>query len=143
MTATDDSKRLHFLEAIASGRVRAVVNDDASAVWAELSRPGMGGVDNCLAAVGLWAPRFLAKGVRCEQLGRQLTIGIAEEGGYRLPTGKVVDHHFLAVGEELALFDPTAGSTHIGHLTDMPLDRYLVADGTPFPEWRRRWLEGK
>lgn len=100
------------------------------------------GAGNCLAAVGVWAPCLRARGVRCEQLGRQLILGMAEAGGYRQTTGEVVDHHFLAVGDELALFDPTAGSAHIGHTTDMPLDRYLVADGTSFPEWRRLQFGG-
>lgn len=71
----------------------------------------------------------------------QTVIGLAPSGGYELATGEVVDHHFLAVGAELALFDPTAGSAHIGHTADVSLNRYIVADGTPFPEWRGGLLE--
>lgn len=130
---------LHFLEPVASQPVRDLISRIAGRVWAELNQPGMG-LDNCLAAVGVWARELRAAGIPHEHLGRQLILGKPEIGGYQLPTGEVVDHHFLAVGDELALFDPTAGSDHIRHRADMPLDRYLVADGTPFPEWRRLQL---
>jgi hypothetical protein len=80
-------------------------------------------------------------GILHDQLGRQLILGQAEAGGYQLPSGEVVDHHFLAVGDELALFDPTPGSTHIGHTAGVPIDCYLAADGTPFTAWRRARLE--
>jgi hypothetical protein len=128
--------RYHFLEPVASERVRAFIGEIAATAWAELTQPGMG-VDNCLAAVGVWARHLQGARIPHEHLGRQLTLGKPEAGGYQLPTGEVVDHHFLAVGDELALFDPTAGSEHIGHRADLSLDRYLVADGTTFPEWRR------
>jgi hypothetical protein len=138
----DDSnpERLHLLEPVASQPVRDFIQATAEAVWVELSQPGMG-VDNCLAAVGVWARYLRGVGIPHIQLGRHLMLGQAETGGYQLPSGELVDHHFLAVGEERALFDPTAGSDHINHSTDMPLDRYLVADDIPFPEWRRHKLE--
>lgn len=136
-----DAVRLHYLEATAANAVRAFVEASAEEVWQELSLAGMGGPDNCLTAVNLWARRMRNADIPFEQLGSQTTIGLPFAGGYRLTGGQVVDHHFIAVGAELALFDPTAGSRHIGHSADMSLDRYVVADGTPFPEWRRRRLE--
>ncbi len=100
----------------------------------------MGGPANCLAAQIIWAGHLGAARIRFELLGSQNVLGSLELGGYRIPSGELVDHHFLAVGEGLALFDPTARAEHIGHTPEMPLDRYVVANGTPFPAWRHRQL---
>lgn len=132
--------RLHFLEPIASNSIRLFLGQTAGRVWDELSQPGMG-VDNCLAASAVWARELGSVGIPHDQLGRQLILGQPEAGGYQLASGEVVDHHFLAVGDELTLFDPTAGSTHIGHSAERQLDCYLTADGTPFTAWRRARLE--
>ena len=132
--------RLHYLEPVATYSVRMFIRQRAARVWEELSQPGMG-VDNCLAACAVWARELASAGIPNEQLGRQLILGQPEAGGYQLPSREVVDHHFLAVGDELALFDPTAGSTHIGHSAERQLDCYLTADGTPFTAWRRVRLE--
>lgn len=132
--------RFHSLESSASPPVRTFIEETAPEVWEELSRPGMGGPENCLASVGVWVRHLHSAGIPHERLGRHLIIGQGEVGGYRLDTGEVVDRQFLAVGNELALFDPTAGSGHIRHTAATPLDRYVVADGTTFPEWRNRRL---
>ncbi len=135
-----DVSRFHYVEPVASSRIRTFIEEAAPFVWLDLSRPGMGGPDNCLAAQAIWARHLANAGVLFELLGSQSGLGFSALGGYRLSTGELVDHHFLALGEELALFDPTAGAEHIGHTGETPLDAYVVADGTPFPEWRRRRL---
>jgi hypothetical protein len=135
-----NSTRYHFLEDIAPRAVRSSIDDSADAVWLQLSRPGIGGPDNCLSAQVVWAKVLLERGHRVNLLGSGMVIGLAASGGYRTSNGEVVDHHFLAVGDNLTLFDPTAGSEHIRHAAGMPLDRYVVADGRPFPEWRRTQL---
>lgn len=136
-----DPTCFHYLESVASPRVRTFIVETAPIVWADLSQPGMGGPANCLAAQSFWAMHLAAARIPFELLGSQTVLGSHELGGYRIPSGELVDHHFLAVGEALALFDPTARAEHIGHTAEMPLDRYVVASGAPFPAWRHRQLE--
>ncbi len=133
-----DPRRFHYLEQVASPRVRTFIAETAPSVWADLSRPGMGGPDNCLAAQSSSARHLAGARIPFELLGSQTVLGSPELGGYRMPSGELVDHHFLAVGEGLALADPAARAEHIGHTAEMPLDRYVVANGTPFPAWRHR-----
>jgi hypothetical protein len=47
-------------------------------------------------------------------------------------------HHWLAIGMELFLFDPTAAQ--FAALGVSSLDRYLVSDGRTFEEWRQARL---
>jgi hypothetical protein len=139
--AADGPTRFHFLQPEAPLVVRTFIQETAPEVWEEVSGPGMGGPENCLAAVGTWARYLQGARIPHEHLGRQLTLGKPEAGGYQLPSGEIMDRHFLAVGDELALFDPTARSAHIDHRADTPLDRYRVADGSPFPEWQADRLD--
>jgi len=122
-----DGTQHHFIEDRASADVRSVIAGRRFVVWARMRSP-----DNCLEATGFWYMEFRAAGVPCVPLGRG---SLSDAGGYlRSDDGGVDVHHFLAVGPERALFDPTASQFHDdGPIT---LDRYLVYDGTPFPRWR-------
>lgn len=94
--------RLHFLEPSVSSGVRTFIREAAAEVWDELARPGMGRPDNCLSSVGVWTRRLREAGIPFEQLGSQTVVGRGQLGGYRLISGEIVDHHLLAVGDELA-----------------------------------------
>ena len=138
--ATPDSQRLHFLESEASPAVRSLIRSEADRIAELLTRPGMGGLDNCRAASIFWKQAFDRSAIRCDFLGTALEVNFKEGGGYRTPDGEVVDHQFLMVGDELALFDPTALLATIGHHEWLSLDPYIVSDGRTFPEWRTAQL---
>lgn len=130
----------HFLEDRASHEVRSLISDRRSRVDALLLRPGGGGLLNCLSATGLWSQQFAMAGVRAIHLGQStdLTIG-KTQGGYLVPgEAELRDHHWLAVGEHLALFDPTAAQ--YSDLGPPSLDRYITFDGRRFEDWRRDQL---
>jgi hypothetical protein len=61
-------------------------------------------------------------------------------GGYLLNSDEPPrDHHWLVVGPELSLFDPSWGHQPFGYPEPPDLARYLVGN-TTFPEWKREAL---
>ncbi len=121
-----DCTHLHFLEGRASPAVRNLISQHARRVWEIARNP-----ENCLEMSIHWLRVFEGARVYSVMLGRS---GGSDAGGYRLSDGIITDHHFLAVGAERALFDPTAGQFRADGLP--ALDRYLVHDGRSFAEWR-------
>jgi hypothetical protein len=129
-------RRHHFLEPVASDQIRSLIRTKAPSVWASLSRPGSGGPLMCTTAVATWARVLAAAAVRTEMLGRGIdNISWTEGGGYLVP-GEAAprDHHWLAVGPGLWLFDPTAAQFRL--LAPASLERYVVHDGRSFVAWR-------
>jgi hypothetical protein len=60
-------------------------------------------------------------------------------GGYLVPGDtELRDHHWLAIGMELFLFDPTAAQFAASGA--LSLDHYIVSDGRTFEAWRRARL---
>ena len=133
----DDPCRYHWLEEGAGPEVRTFIALRASTVWEYQSEPGRGSPLLCLPTVLAWAAEFATAGFHVEQLGRELDNRSWHEGGGYLVPGetKPRDHHWLAVGVKLSLFDPTA--TQFAAYGSPALDRYIVRDGRTFPEWRR------
>lgn len=106
----DGPCRHHFLEPVASDQIRSLIRTNGPTVWASLSRRGSGGPLMCTTAVATWARVLAAAAVRTEMLGRGIdNISWSEGGGYLVP-GEAAprDHHWLAVGPGLWIFDPTA-----------------------------------
>jgi len=133
--------RHHFLEPTMSDQVRSLIRTMAPAVWVSLSRPGSGGPLMCLSAVATWARVLAAEAVRTEVLGRGIdNFSWTEGGGYLVP-GEAAprDHHWLAVGSGLWLFDPTAAQFQL--LAPASLERYVVHDGRSFVDWRTAQLD--
>lgn len=127
----------HFLEDRASSEVRSLISDRRSRVDALLLRPGGGGLLNCLSATGLWTQQFAMAGIRAIHLGQSTDTTIGRtRGGYLMPgEAELRDHHWLAVGDNLALFDPTAAQ--YSDLGPPSLARYVTFEGRPFEDWRR------
>jgi len=126
----DDPARYHFLEPGAPEDVRRAIFNNADHVAARLRN-----LTNCLEAVMTWSQVLAAAGIPHALLGRQ---GTSDRGGYLEPgSDKTTDHHYLAIGHGLYLFDPTAGQFE----QPVTLERYVVADGTPFVKWRIQQLQ--
>jgi hypothetical protein len=128
--------RYHYVELTMPAKLRAVIAARAQAVWDELSRPGAGGPLLCLTAVAAWKRELLAAGIAVIQQGRGLdNRSWTEAGGYLVQGEEQArDHHWLAIGDGLWLFDPTAGQ--FADATDRGLEPYLAADGQAFLSWR-------
>jgi hypothetical protein len=97
----------------------------------------------CTTAVAAWARVLAAAEVQAVVLGRGLdNIAWTEGGGYLVP-GEIAlrDHHWLAVGSGLWLFDPTAAQFH--DVAPPRLERYVVVDGRVFVAWRTAELARK
>lgn len=139
-----DPRLHHYLEDRASRAVRELIDASTIQVWKECEMPGAGGYLLCLSTVIAWHRRFEQAGIPAVQLGRALdTSTWVEAGGYRLRSGAVLDHHFLSVGPELALFDPTAGQSAIAADGPVRIEAYTIHDGTSFLEWRRKQFGGQ
>lgn len=131
-----DPCRYHFLEPGMAREHVAFISDRAPVVWERLSAPGGGGPLVCLSAVNVWAAEFRGAGVVAIPLGRTLdTSTWVEGGGYRLSGESVPrDHHWLAIGDENSLFDPTGAQ--FAPFGGPQLVNYIVADGRSFVAWR-------
>jgi hypothetical protein len=121
--------RYHYVEPGTPPSIRDAISMVASAV-ARDSRD----LTNCLDMACRWSQVLTAMDIVNIQLGRQ---GLGDQGGYLEPdaTG-TSDHHWLAVGQGLHLFDPTAGQ----FTAPVEVGRYFVADGTGFLRWRAQQL---
>ena len=137
----DDCTRNHAYEA---GRISArawkVIRERAAFVWQDLQQPGRGSGTGCGDAVAQWESEFKAAKVRVEHCagGGSPKHG-AKTGGYRLADGQLSTVHFwLAVGDELALFDPTWRQFEADG--EPALERYWLTDEQSFSIWREQEL---
>jgi hypothetical protein len=133
----DDPTRDHWLEPGAPAEVADAIARHATEVQEKLSVVGTGGLD-CLSTRDAWADVFEGESIQFRQLGHTVDKYRGRDpGGYLVP-GEVKprDHHWLAVGPCLTLFDPTWGR-YFRELGPPSLDRYITDDGRPFEEWRR------
>ena len=121
-----------------SQRSRELVELRAHDVWEGLQRPG-GGELNCIPAAHDWLREFLAAGIPARLLAGGGTGPGRKEGGYRLADGTFSNEHFwLAVDENLALFDPTGAQ--FAEEGAPELDRYWVMNEQSFVAWREAQL---
>ena len=76
-------------------------------------------------------------GIRAIHIGQSTDIRIGKnQGGYLvLGEAELRDHHWLAVGDNLALFDHTAAQ--YSDIGPPSLDRYITFEGRPFGDWKR------
>ena len=134
-----DYRQHHFLEPRASLEVTELIDSRSRAVWDACTSPGADGALNCLSVRNYWLMEFERAGVACEPHGRGADITVGCEGGGYREDGAMRDHHFLVVGRERALFDPTAGQ--FGEPGSARLEDYFVLDllrrrEVCFLEWR-------
>jgi hypothetical protein len=137
----DDYTRRHAYEA---GRISArawkVIRKRAAFVWQDLQQPGRGSGTQCVETVAQWESEFKAAKVRVEHCtgGGSPKYG-AKTGGYRLADGQLSSVHlWLAVGDELALFDPTW--LQFEAEGEPALERYWLEDEFSFSMWREQQL---
>jgi hypothetical protein len=135
-----DPRRYHFLESGAPEDLVELIEEEAQRVAEYLSEPGRGGLLLCAAAVGAWQRVLGGAGWQVFSEGKQLRQpGYTMHGGYLVPGGsEPADHHWLVVGPEMTLFDPTAGQ--YAEFGPPALERYVASDGLSFVESRRRRL---
>ena len=132
----------HWLELDAPARIADVIRQHAPEVKLRLSRVGEGGPD-CLSTRDIWFDVFESETIPVRKLGRTMGPYYAELGGYLVPgEAKPRDHHWLAVGSGLTLFDPTWGR-HFREYGPPTTERYITDDGQPFEDWRRRELRSE
>jgi len=127
----------HWLEPGAPAEVASAIARHAVEVQKRLGAVGTGGPD-CLTTRDAWADVFEADSIECRKLGHTLDKYRGRDpGGYLVPgEDKPRDHHWLAVGPDLTLFDPTWGWV-FRDFGPPSLDRYITDDGRPFEQWRR------
>ena len=120
-----------------SQRARSLIGVRAHDVWQLLQRPG-GGELNCGPATDDWRREFLHAGIPAASVaGGGIGLG-RKEGGYRLADGSFSEHFWLAVDQNLALFDPTWAQ--FADEGAPSLDRYMVMTNQSFVEWREAEL---
>jgi hypothetical protein len=131
----DDPCVDHWLEPGAPPEIVEAIVRHATEVREKLGHVGTGGPD-CLSTREIWIEAFDSESITVLRVGRTMGPNDAELGGY-LVSGetKPRDHHWLAVGPQLTLFDPT-WSQFFREFGPPSLDRYIADDGRPFTEWR-------
>lgn len=131
-----DGLRHHYLEPGTPSTISTLINARAAVVYAQRSQPGAGGYLTCLGTVLAWHGELQAAGIHVDQLGRATDNRTWHTGGGYLRPGEAEpsDHHWLAVGDCLWLFDPAASNIESNCSPDV--SRYIAFDGRPFPEWR-------
>jgi hypothetical protein len=136
----DDSTRNHAYEARRlSDRAWKVIRERAAFVWTDLHQPGRG-EDRCAQAVAQWELEFKTAKVpvQCCAGGGSPKYG-EKTGGYRLANGELSGAHFwLALDDNLALFDPTWRQFEAEGQPS--LDRYWLMDELSFATWREQEL---
>ena len=141
LNTTNESQQVdptadHWLEPGAPAEVASAIARHAGEVQKRLGAVGTGGPD-CLSTRDAWVDVFEADSIECRKLGHTLDRYRGRDpGGYLVPgEDKPRDHHWLAVGPRLSLFDPTWGR-YFRQFGTPPLDRYVTDDGRPFEQWR-------
>jgi len=126
----------HWLEPGAPAAVASAIARHAVEVQKRLGAVGTGGPD-CLTTRDAWADVFEDESIDYWRLGHTVDKYRGRDpGGFLVPgEDKPRDHHWLAVGPLLTLFDPTWGRYYREFGTP-PLDRYITDDGRPFEQWR-------
>lgn len=138
----DDSTRNHAYEVGGlSKEAWTIIRERAAFVWRDLQGPGGGGGRDCAATVTRWKSEFQTAmvPVQCCAGGGSAKYG-RKTGGYRLANQDLSNDHFwLAVGDNLALFDPTW--RQFEGEGDPALNRYWLTDDVPFAKWRDEELQ--
>lgn len=137
---TPDPRRYHYLESTAAPDLAALIDAEAEQVWRRLHEPGSGGPLMCTTATFVWSAVLVGAGWTVFSEGTQLRKpAYSMYGGYLVPGERVpTDHHWLVVGPQMTLFDPTAGQ--FAGSGQPSAERYIASDGLPFVESRRRRL---
>ena len=138
----DDSTRNHAYEVgRLSNSAWKVIRERAAFVWLDLQEPGRGGGTQCAETVAQWKSEFQTANVPVQYCagGGSPKYG-CKTGGYRLANGDLSsDHFWLAVGDNLALFDPTW--RQFEGEGEPALDRYWLRDDVSFAKWREGELQ--
>lgn len=109
-----DGSEMHFVEDATPEAIRDVIAACAPAVSVQLSRPG-GGFTNCVSACAYWM-----------QALREAEFGASMLTGYYADDPLRAEHHWLVVGSEMVLFDPTAGQFLDRGVSSVGVDGYVV-----------------
>jgi hypothetical protein len=127
----------HWLEPGAPAEIVSAIARHAAEVHERLSAVGTGG-SNCLSTQEAWADVFEAESIEYWRLGHSVDKYRGRDlGGYLVPgEDRPRDHHWLAVGSRLSLFDPTWGE-YYREFGAPSLDSYICDDGRTFPVWRQ------
>lgn len=105
---------MHLMEDATPEAIRDVIAACTPAVSVQLSRPG-GGFTNCVSACLYWM-----------QALREAEFGALMLTGYYADDPLRAEHHWLVVGSEMLLFDPTAGQFLDRGVSSIGVDGYVV-----------------
>lgn len=131
-----DPRRYHYLEQPAPPWLEQFIDEASEDVLVQL----VGCADvmpDCLTAAITWCKRLEGAGIVVRQEGQGVdNLTWRQRGGYRV-AGETSprDHHFLVVGEEMVLFDPTW--RQFEKHGPPTLDTYDMSDGRTFAAWRK------
>ncbi len=130
-----DYRAYHFVEPGLSRVIDSAIASLSKRAWTLLVAP-----DECLDGVHVWQELLRETHIESEWLGAVMHPDYSGSGGYRLTDGSLLDHHYLAVGPALALFDPTGWQKTIRDDGGPSLERYVTSSpggvDVTFLRWR-------